>query len=528
MENGGLISKSALQKKLGKEDFKKQSDGYDGIGTLPPGHNSLYKPGGITLDEMAGRLRQEPNYPEDYDANMLASDIMRASRSAQSLAAAEKSQMTDWKQHAAFDKDAKIKERGERQLTGWDVSKGDTVQVGTEEMKVTHVSNDGMKFTLEDGKKYGTRVIEDGDYVYGKLKENPVAEPAKIAKAVSDEVAGSKPKTGTGKGAAGALPSGAADAAAREGRGDAGSPPREAAGAADKGGELTAAKESQLEQEKANRGKPDTFRTWGEYDAWIAGKSDSFLLDALQRQAENVSIRIEEEMIGVRPMLGDDSLRMNRINIATVYREAFKRGLDVPKAPALELYAGIQVGAKRLASAAIEQAKPSAPAKPAKPPLASAEPAEPISETPPADWTGDERKAYTKGVRAVATLKDIAPAEIRRMTGRGKKLVENAAIAIRDAAEKIGIDLPKRGTWFDAQADLDAALTFEKSLRELIAERNPSPAEPSAPKAAPAAREVTLDDGRTVLVTGAARKLLSRPPHRKRSERGRASGSEGV
>jgi hypothetical protein len=26
----------------------------------------------------------------------------------------------------------------------------------------------------------------------------------------------------------------------------------------------------------------------------------------------------------------------------------------------------------------------------------------------------------------------------------------------------------------------------------------------------------------------AARKLLSRPPHRKRSERGRASGSEGV
>ena len=133
---------------------------------------------------------------------------------------------------------------------------------------------------------------------------------------------------------------------------------------------------------------------------------------------------------------------------------------------------------------------------PVKPPIVAAKPTgAPIStlpDNPPPSWTGDERKAYVRAVRAIAYIKANAPGQIRRVTQAGKHKLEVSSIALRDAAEKIGITLPRRGTFFNPESDLAAAETFERELSSLISDApvEPKPASTAAPAVA-AAKEST-------------------------------------
>jgi len=115
------------------------------------------------------------------------------------------------------------------------------------------------------------------------------------------------------------------------------------------------------------------------------------------------------------------------------------------------------------------QTKP-APAAPTLPP------------SPPASWTGDERKAYERAVNALRILREYAPGQIRRASQAGKRKVERAALDLQDAAEKIGISVPRRTTFFNPEADLQTAEQFEKALLEIVGHpaapvsQTPSPA----------------------------------------------------
>lgn len=177
MAENGLLSKTAAKKMLG-ERWAANSDGYDGLPALPPGHNAIFKPGGHTLDEMAGMLRHQSFVGEDFDANALGAEIGRISKAALSVARQQREEMERWKaagkldkeQAKAFAADTAERKRGTTGITFLDVNVGDVVTVKGEELEVTEVDPRNGAFTLEDGKRYGTRVVEDGRVIYGKLE----------------------------------------------------------------------------------------------------------------------------------------------------------------------------------------------------------------------------------------------------------------------------------------------------------------------------------------------------------------------
>lgn len=95
-----------------------------------------------------------------------------------------------------------------------------------------------------------------------------------------------------------------------------------------------------MSAERENMAKPFTFKTWEEYDKWISEKPDEFILRTLREQSENEIARIREEMLGERPPLDQNSQRMSRINVASVYKEAIRRGLNISKSEVLDKYIG--------------------------------------------------------------------------------------------------------------------------------------------------------------------------------------------
>lgn len=97
---------------------------------------------------------------------------------------------------------------------------------------------------------------------------------------------------------------------------------------------------TQLDADKASLKKPDAFKTWSDYDAWLAEQPDDFILSALKAQGENERDRINAEASGERPQLDDVSKIRQRVNVGSAYREAARRGLAIPDVPLLTDYTG--------------------------------------------------------------------------------------------------------------------------------------------------------------------------------------------
>jgi hypothetical protein len=204
--------------------------------------------------------------------------------------------------------------------------------------------------------------------------------------------------------------------------------------------------QSPMEQERRELGRPDTFHTWKKYDDFIASKSDEFLMNALGTQAISEMERLERERLDGRK-LNEDSLRMNRINVGSVYREAFKRGLDVPKSAALEKYTGVTVKAPALKDT-VEAGTPlSKPAEPAQPTTTD----ETTTQQKPG--TPEEKPESDRGAES-APERDAAPAGGRDDEGgRDEALVKQAERIIRQAR--------------DTTAAQDEALLIEYTTKEL-------------------------------------------------------------
>lgn len=98
-----------------------------------------------------------------------------------------------------------------------------------------------------------------------------------------------------------------------------------------------------LDNERAQRGKPPSHKTWSEFDSWLGEKSDDEILNTLLEQSKGLQrVKSSVEAFGKTGMnKGAD--QWTRISIGSVYREAIRRGLKVPRIPELDRYVGAKL-----------------------------------------------------------------------------------------------------------------------------------------------------------------------------------------
>ena len=164
---GGLISKSSASK------YQRGNGAlWDDVPLLShPTHNKVYKPNGVMPDRAAQGL---------YDAGLISEPTTQAmwkaikeeSKTARNAAKGEGIDKGE-KQFNDFHKDRKTKGKGDEKIKAEDLKVGDTVTIGTENLKVTDIDPDTFDVTLEDGKKYGVQMVADGDVIYGIHEEAP-------------------------------------------------------------------------------------------------------------------------------------------------------------------------------------------------------------------------------------------------------------------------------------------------------------------------------------------------------------------
>ena len=94
----------------------------------------------------------------------------------------------------------------------------------------------------------------------------------------------------------------------------------------------------------------------------------------------------------------------------------------------------------------------------------------------PASSTKAERKAFENIQRDIALIKDYGPKEMQRESRARRKSIERADISMRRAAEVLGLELPRRSTFYNPESDLANANKLEAELRDLFGKTQPTPA----------------------------------------------------
>jgi Serine/Threonine/Tyrosine Kinase found in polyvalent proteins len=135
---------------------------------------------------------------------------------------------------------------------------------------------------------------------------------------------------------------------------------------------------------------------------------------------------------------------------------------------------------------AAEKAAPTTPAEEPAPVQTPAPAAPAAAEAPPAEapsWLkAKEKKAWASALQAIATIKDAAPKEAERGSNLRRKAIERADIALRRAAEILGVKPERsRSTYYSPESDLQTALQLEKALGEIAGPKKPLEATNIAP-----------------------------------------------
>lgn len=165
VEQGGI--------KLPKREDRKQE--HDGAPHLPGVYRRIVSQNGkISADEMAQMLAdhglmREAHVPTMWDE--LKGAVEQRIRIRKQEAARTKDERAQVKEHEeqgkAFVRDAGGPEDGPA-VHAESLAIGDTVEVGGEKLKVTEIDPNNGDVVLEDGKKYGIQVVQDGQVIYGE------------------------------------------------------------------------------------------------------------------------------------------------------------------------------------------------------------------------------------------------------------------------------------------------------------------------------------------------------------------------
>lgn len=187
---GGLVSKTeARKRKLLAPD--KNGPEYDDAPTLKqPLHNFIYGngrggKGSMTPDRMAKAL--EMQHPEKY-AGLTVSDLWAAIESSSNSRVVTETKMrrmrdadmaegkTEVKQQKAFDKATSKSKGGKEEVNVSDLVVGGEVTIGGEAFKVADVDPENGDVILQDGAKFGRRVVEAGKVIYVENVTQPAAD----------------------------------------------------------------------------------------------------------------------------------------------------------------------------------------------------------------------------------------------------------------------------------------------------------------------------------------------------------------
>lgn len=198
---GGLLSKSQA---ITQGKYKGNEALWNDLPLLAhKSHNKIYNKNGTSPDVMAQSLHdqgliKEPTVDAMYREIEKESKGIRGERKAEATQAKEtkvpEKQATEFGQALREEE-----ESGGRAIAVRGLSKGDSVEVDGNKLKVTDVDPDGT-VTLEDGRRFGVQKVDDSDILYGEVKEAPPEGEAGAAPAPAPK----KPQPGGGQGGAAA------------------------------------------------------------------------------------------------------------------------------------------------------------------------------------------------------------------------------------------------------------------------------------------------------------------------------------
>jgi len=174
---GGVLSKSQADR---SGEYERNAELWDDAPTFAHlTHNKVYNPNGVMPDVAAQGLYDAGLIPEPTPLEMWKA-LKRESDTTRAIAAAPESQGEQLSNMAeAFAKAATKPTKNNDPVAVRDLQIGDSVKVGTEEMKVTGIAPETFDVTLEDGHKYGVQLVHDGEVIYGQHKpvERSAADP---------------------------------------------------------------------------------------------------------------------------------------------------------------------------------------------------------------------------------------------------------------------------------------------------------------------------------------------------------------
>jgi hypothetical protein len=186
-DQGGILSKSSARQKWGAEKYAINASLWEDAPAFPdPRHNKVYNTkSGQPPDAIAQAAADAGLLPPAADASTLWSALQKTADSAHRTAKAERAQAasiaTQEKQTRAFTAAAAKPSPGDKPISAFELSVGDTVKVGTETLKVRSVDPETYAVELEDGSKFGVQHVEDGTVFFGEH------EPAKTGEKTNSE-----------------------------------------------------------------------------------------------------------------------------------------------------------------------------------------------------------------------------------------------------------------------------------------------------------------------------------------------------
>jgi hypothetical protein len=173
-DQGGILSKSAARQKWGAEKYAINSSLWNDAPAFPdPRHNKIYNTkSGQPPDAIAQAAADAGLLPPGSDATTLWRELQKRAESAHRTAKAERAQAasiaTQEKQTRAFTAAAAKPSPGDKPISAFELSLGDTVKVGTETLKVRAIDPETYAVELEDGSKFGIQHVEDGTVFFGE------------------------------------------------------------------------------------------------------------------------------------------------------------------------------------------------------------------------------------------------------------------------------------------------------------------------------------------------------------------------
>lgn len=170
-ENMKLMSKSAARKQWGAAKFKQNASLYeDAPGELAaPHHNAIYG-GNNTPDNVAKRAFEAGVLKTGDTERDLWPAIEAASK--KRVAGVERDKReANWMAQMAqekfnWDRATSKAEKGKFEVTNSQLAVGDVLEVEGEKIDVEKVDPDTGDITLQDGRRFGTQVLKDGQSIY--------------------------------------------------------------------------------------------------------------------------------------------------------------------------------------------------------------------------------------------------------------------------------------------------------------------------------------------------------------------------